>query len=224
MAGRTALAAAALVLLTSTLTGCWDDSKPSAVPPGGAGNVPAPPPLNQAPTIAGVAPSTAKVGEPYVFVPQANDPENEPLTYAIARKPSWMSFSTSTGQLFGVPGQAAIGVHKDIEISVTDGKAIASLPRFSIQVATASGTGSAKLRWVAPTQTTSGTPLKGLAGFRVYYGPRQPQFDFVLDVQDDAATQVTIDGLGKGTWYFAISAYTENGIESARSNVAMKSI
>ena len=135
-----------------------------------------------------------------------------------------MSFSTSTGQLFGIAGQAAIGVHKNIEISVTDGKTTASLPRFSIQVASAIGAGSARLRWVAPTQTTRGTPLIGLAGFRVYYGPRQPQFDFVLDVPDAAATQATIDGLGQGTWYFSISAYTETGAESARSAVAMKSI
>jgi hypothetical protein len=141
------------------------------------------------PIITGTAPATAKVGEPYVFVPQA-----------------------------------AIGARKNIEISVTDGKTTTSLPLFSIQVASESGSGSAKLRWVAPTQTSRGTPLKGLAGFRVYYGPRQPQFDFVLDVQDAAATQVTIDGLGKGAWYFSISAYIESGAESLRSNVVLKSI
>lgn len=224
MAGRFALAAVALVLSTATLTGCWDDSKPATAPPGGSGNVPAPPAANQAPIITGTAPATAKVGEPYVFVPQATDPDNDQLTYAIARMPSWMSFSPSTGQLFGIPGQAAIGAHKNIEISVSDGKTTSSLPRFSIEVASASGSGSAKLRWVAPTQTSRGTPLKGLAGFRVYYGPRQPQFDFMLDVQDATATQVTISGLGKGTWYFSISAYTESGAESLRSNVVLKSI
>lgn len=224
MAGRIALAAVALVLLTSTLTGCWDDSKPTAAAPGGTGNGSAPPALNQAPTITGVAPSTAKVGEPYVFVPQATDPDNDQLTYAIARMPPWMSFSTSTGQLFGIPGQTAIGTHKDIAISVTDGKTTASLPRFSIQVASASGTGSAKLRWLAPTKTSRGAPLVGLAGFRVYYGKRQPQFDNVLDVQDADATQVTIGGLGPGTWYFAVTAYTETGAESSRSNVVLKSI
>jgi hypothetical protein len=35
---------------------------------------------------------------------------------------------------------------------------------------------------------------------------------------------VTIDNLGPGTWYFAVSAYTEAGVESTRSNVVLKSI
>jgi hypothetical protein len=187
--------------------------------------VPAPAP-NSPPAISGVPPATASVGTPYVFVPTASDPDNDRLTFSIARMPSWMSFNTTTGQLFGNPANAAVGSYANIEISVTDGVAIAALPPFSIAVASANApsTGSARLQWVAPTQTNEGTPLVGLAGFRVYYGLRQSQPDHVLEVTGATATEVTINGLGKGTWYFAVSAYTETGAESVRSNVVQKSI
>jgi hypothetical protein len=34
----------------------------------------------------------------------------------------------------------------------------------------------------------------------------------------------TVTGLGQGTWYFAITAYTNTGLESALSNVGSKTI
>jgi hypothetical protein len=37
-------------------------------------------------------------------------------------------------------------------------------------------------------------------------------------------TTYTVNNLRPGTWYFAVSAYTTNGTESAPSNVASKTI
>jgi hypothetical protein len=134
-----------------------------------------------------------------------------------------MTFSPGTGQLYGVPGAANIGLHEGIQIRVTDGVSTVSLPRFSITVNPAA-TGSATLRWVAPTKTTSGKLLSGLAGFRVYYGLTSPKSERVITIKDPTATRATISNLGPGTWYFAVAAYTWSGVESARSNVVLKSI
>lgn len=223
--GRVARALTILLLACIALIGCWDDPGPNkqsngSAPPAGSAT-PAP---NRVPVISGVPPATATLSVPYVFVPNTIDPDNDLLTFAIANLPAWMSFNAKTGQLFGIPSAADAGVHANIKISVTDGTSISSLAPFSIAVNIAGATGSARLRWVAPTQTANGEPITDLAGFRVYYGLRQPQLDNVLDVPDASATQVTIGNLGPGTWYFAITAYTVGKIESERSNVVLKSI
>ncbi len=175
--------------------------------------------------ISGVPSTAASVGVPYVFVPNARDPNNDRLTFRISRMPTWMSFDTTTGRLSGVPGDSAVGSHTNIAITVTDGTATSALPSFSITVASAPPvTGSARVRWVAPTQTNQGTPLVGLAGFRVYYGTNQSQLDRVIELQGSTENEATIGGLGRGTWYFAVSAYTDPETESERSNVVSKTI
>jgi len=74
------------------------------------------------------------------------------------------------------------------------------------------------------TRTTNGKPLNGLAGYRVYHGLLEPKFERVLDIRNATATQAIIGSLGPGTWYFAIAAYTRDGVESARGNAMLKSI
>lgn len=210
-----------LLLASLTLTACFDDSSPGSR---GTVNGPSNAGRNSAPVISGVAPTNAHVGAFYVFIPQANDADGDPLTYSVSGLPNWLRFDATTGQLSGVPGEAAIGAHKDIRIAVSDGVSTTALPAFSILVAKSASAGSAKLSWVAPTQTSSGRPLAGLAGFRVYYGLKQPNFDRTLEVRDPAASTVTITGLGRGTWYFTVTAFTKSGAESSRSKVVMKTI
>jgi hypothetical protein len=216
-APRAVFLVAPLLLAVVALSACRDDSTSKRL--GAAGST-----QNNAPAISGRPPATASAGTPYVFVPTATDADNDPLTFTISGKPSWMTFSSSTGQLYGVPGSSAIGRYDGIQIRVSDGVNVASLPAFSISVAAATATGSAKLRWVAPTQTTSGQPLYGLAGFRIYYGRLEPRTEQMLQIGNAAATQATIGNLGPGTWYFSIAAYTRDGVESVRSNAVLKSI
>jgi hypothetical protein len=91
-------------------------------------------PSNQAPTISGTPPSTATVGAPYAFAPTASDPEGGTLTFAIANRPSWATFSTATGRLSGTPAAANVGIFANIVVSVSDGSASAALPAFAIAV------------------------------------------------------------------------------------------
>lgn len=88
---------------------------------------------NTAPVISGTPPTTATTGVAYSFQPTASDANNDPLGFTISNKPSWASFSTSTGKLSGTP--TAAGTFASIVISVSDGKATKSLPAFSIAVA-----------------------------------------------------------------------------------------
>ncbi|MGB5132805.1 MAG: putative Ig domain-containing protein [Steroidobacteraceae bacterium] len=87
---------------------------------------------NNPPTISGSAPSSVTVGQSYSFTPTASDPDGDRLRFRITNLPAWASFSSSTGRLSGTPTSA--GEYIDIGISVSDGKATASLAPFSIVV------------------------------------------------------------------------------------------
>ncbi len=91
---------------------------------------PLPPPL---PTISGTPVTKINAGLLYSFQPTAADfaGNSATLTYSIQNKPSWATFSTTTGLLTGT---AVKGTYSGIVITVSDGCATASLPAFSIRV------------------------------------------------------------------------------------------
>lgn len=107
-------------------------------------------PPNSAPTIAGVPGTTVQAGTAYTFQPTASDVDGDKLTWSIANKPSWASFSTTTGKLSGTPSSGNVGSFANIRISVSDSKLSAALPAFSIAVTAAPATNRAP--------TISGTP------------------------------------------------------------------
>lgn len=90
-------------------------------------------PVNTPPTISGSPTTRIDAGAYYDFRPSASDNDGDTLTFSIANRPSWASFSSSTGRLRGTPTSA--GVHSNIRISVSDGQATTQLPTFSITVA-----------------------------------------------------------------------------------------
>jgi len=96
-----------------------------------------PPPSNVAPTIAGTPATAATVGQAYTFAPVGDDANDDTLTYTVQNKPSWLTFTPSTGRLSGTPTSANVGTTNGIVITVTDGQASASLPSFNLTVAAA---------------------------------------------------------------------------------------
>lgn len=94
-------------------------------------------PDNRAPAISGSPATSVQATQWYTFQPAASDPDNDALTYSIANRPAWASFSTSTGRLSGAPTATHVGVYSNIVVSVSDGRASASLPAFAINVAAA---------------------------------------------------------------------------------------
>lgn len=93
-----------------------------------------PPPANNAPTISGAAPISVDVGAAYSFQPVAADADSDRLSFSISNRPSWATFSTSSGTLGGTPATANIGNYANIVVSVSDGKVTTSLPAFAISV------------------------------------------------------------------------------------------
>jgi len=94
-------------------------------------------PTNSAPTISGTPSPSVTAGQSYTFTPTASDPDGNSLKFSIVNRPPWASFSSSTGRLYGTPASSAVGEYIDIRISVSDGKASASLAPFSIVVSQA---------------------------------------------------------------------------------------
>ncbi len=98
---------------------------------------------NLAPSISGSPASQVDVGTAYSFTPNASDPDGNTLTFSILSKPSWASFSSTTGRLSGSPSGVDVGTHGGIIISVSDGVLSASLPSFAITVNQVAPTNSA---------------------------------------------------------------------------------
>ncbi|MGQ0384108.1 MAG: putative Ig domain-containing protein [Gammaproteobacteria bacterium] len=189
---------------------------------GGGSSGEEPPPANRAPTITVPASFDVLVGQSLTITPIASDPDGDTLTFSVTNKPNWLSFSTTTGVLTGTPQAGNVG-SVDVTISVSDGRGAQAndQTRVNVQQAVA---GRATLSWEAPTQRVDGSPLTNLAGFKVYYGTSASNLSNVIQIADPGARTRVIDNLTVGTWHFAASAYDQSGVESARSNVASKTI
>lgn len=199
---------------------------------------------SSAPTISGKPATQATVGSAYTATPQANG--SGALAFTIQNKPAWAQFNTTTGQLTGTP--TAAGTFANIVISVSDGKASASLPAFSINVAAASSAGSGSdagsgsgnssapseavasgpnvaLSWNVPTQTVDGQTLQNLSGYRIHYGTNQNALVNSIEVPSAGSNNYTVQNLKAGTtYYFAVRAVTSDGDESEISNVVSRVI
>jgi hypothetical protein len=84
--------------------------------------------------------------------------------------------------------------------------------------------GTATLTWSRPETRADGTPLNALAGYRIYYGTDANNLTRELDIRDGEQTQLLVEDLESGTWYFAITALSSEGIESEKSNIGIKII
>jgi hypothetical protein len=188
---------------------------------------------NNAPTITGSPATQASVGSAYSVTPQANDADGDTLAFSIQNKPTWAQFNTTTGELTGTPAsQESIA---DVVITVSDGKASASLPAFSITVGTESsasptpgstapsGPGVA-LSWNVPTQTDDGETLQDLAGYRIHYGNNQNALVSSVEIQSAGSNSFTVQNLKPGTYFFAVRAVAANGAESKLSNIISRTV
>jgi len=84
------------------------------------------------------------------------------------------------------------------------------------------GNGMADLFWTAPTTNEDGSPLT-LASFNVYKGTSSNNLQKIGSV-GAGQTAFTATGLAAGTHYFAVTAVSDTGAESAFSNVESKTI
>jgi hypothetical protein len=178
---------------------------------------------NRAPTISGTPATSVAAGQSYRFIPTTADADGDAVSFRIANKPAWAAFSTSTGELSGTPTSGFTGTYSNIQISVSDGQLVATLPAFSVTVQQAS-TGSATLSWQPPTQRTDGSPLSDLAGYRILYGTSPGNYSNRITLENPGLTSYVIGNLSPGTWYFVMTAFDTTGAESDYSGVGSKTI
>jgi hypothetical protein len=198
---------------------------PDPVEPAPSEPEPAPsepePVSNTAPTISGNPPSTVEAGSMYRFVPSANDADGDSLEFDIINNPVWASFNTSTGELSGVPSADDVGTFSNIVIQVGDGTTTSELPTFEITVEGAT-LGNTTLSWMPPTENADGSPLLDLAGFYVYWGTDPQNLAFSVAIDNPGITSYVVEGLTPGTYYFAVTAFNADNMESTFSNTVNK--
>jgi len=90
---------------------------------------------NGTPSISGFPKSAIKIGDSYSFTPSASDPDGDPLTFSISRKPQWATFDSATGRLSGQVLLGDVGVYDKVRIAVSDGSGSTSLPEHKIRMA-----------------------------------------------------------------------------------------
>jgi hypothetical protein len=195
-------------------------------------------------TIEGVGspPTSVDVERWYGFQSWATDTDGRAVSYSIKNKPSWATFDTTYGHLYGIPPTSAAGTYANIVISASDGISQASLPAFSIVVVgqggstsggggsggtttppPSSGQGSATVSWQPPTTNTNGSAINNLAGYTIYYGTSASSYSTVK-VANPGLTSYTISNLAPGAYSFAVVAYNSAGESSQYSSVATKTI
>ena len=194
---------------------------PASNPPSGSPAVPAA--ANKAPTISGTPATSVAHGAQYSFAPIAKDENGDPLTFAIANVPPWAQFDSSVGTLSGTPTIVDVGTYSSIRISVTDGAATASLPAFDIRVMNTGATASATLSWTPPTRNTDGSTYTNPGGYRIYWGTNQGAYTSSVQI-GSGLTSYVIDQLTPGTWYFAMTAFNLQGVESALTSGVSKTV
>jgi hypothetical protein len=178
---------------------------------------------NTPPTISGTPPTTATVGSQYTFTPTASDANGGTLTFSIVNRPSWATFTATTGRLQGTPGAANVGTFADIRISVSDGQDTTALAPFSIAVSqpnrapTISGTpGTAVMQGTQYTFTpTASDPDGNTLTFSVTNPPAWATFDTATGrlsgtpgPQHVGATSGIVISVSDGTLSAALPAFT----------------
>ncbi len=166
---------------------------------------------NQPPKISGTAPTSAKPGVWYNFVATASDANGDTLKFSIQNKPSWLVFNRTSGRLSATPTTANVGTYSNIIISVSDGKASASLPAFSLTVGGSSSN---------QPPTISGTPATSVATGSAYA--------FTPTAKDPEGKTLTFSITNKPAWAtFSTSTGRLSGTPSSAqtgtySNIVIK--
>jgi hypothetical protein len=73
------------------------------------------------------------------------------------------------------------------------------------------------LAWQPPTTNTNGSPITNLAGYKIHYGTQSANYTDVVSVDNAGVARYVVENLPKGTYYFALTAYNSQGVESELS-------
>jgi len=178
---------------------------------------------DSAPNISGSPRKAVKIGDTYSFTPTVVEADGDALTFYLGNQPRWIDFNAKSGKLSGRPSLGDVGTYSNIQIAVSDGSTVVYLPSFSVNV-TQSGSSSATVSWIPPTQNTDGSPLTNLAAYKIYYGVSEGNYPNQIRINNPGITRYVVDNLTPDTYYFVSTSINSDGVESRYSNVASKAI
>jgi hypothetical protein len=88
-----------------------------------------------APRLSGAPVTSVAAAHYFFFQPGVSNPSGSKLTFAVANKPSWATFDSTTGRLYGTPiPPGNVGTFNNIVISASAGALRAVLPAFALTV------------------------------------------------------------------------------------------
>jgi hypothetical protein len=88
-----------------------------------------------APQLSGTPATSVAAAHYFAFQPGVSNPSGSKLTFAVANKPSWATFDSTTGRLYGTPiPPGNVGTFNNIVISASAGSLRIALPAFAITV------------------------------------------------------------------------------------------
>ncbi len=177
---------------------------------------------NSAPNLTITAPGNGvsfSTTQTITFTASASDSEDGDISSDIVWS-SDLDGDLGTGSSLSVSLTA--GVHT-ITAMVQDSGNLTDEESIDITVEVAEGV--ATVMWTAPLENTDNSVLTNLAGFKIYFGTDANNLDQSIDVNDATLTSWVIENLSiDTTYYFAVTAINDQGIESDFSDLASKHI
>ena len=152
---------------------------------------------------------------------------NKIASISTAGAPSTTASTTSTAPTTSTSTTTAPTTSKSTTTTPTTSKSTTTTPTTSTSTTSKSNpspTLSVTLSWTAPALNTNGTILNDLMGYHIHYGTSASALTQTVAVYGAATTTGVVANLTAGTYYFAVSAYTSAGTESAPSATVSKTI
>ncbi len=75
-----------------------------------------------------------------------------------------------------------------------------------------------------PTENADGSSLTNLAGYRIYYGTNPNNLNNTIVLNNPGLTRYVVENLTPAIWHFVMTSVNAEGVESARSGSASKTI
>ena len=85
-----------------------------------------------------------------------------------------------------------------------------------------SSSGTVTLSWTPPTQNIDGSYLTDLAGYNIYYGVRQGEYDNRINISNPGIATYVVTNLSPDTYYFVATSFNTSGVESPYSSEVTK--
>lgn len=143
---------------------------------------------NDPPAITSQPPLTARVGQTYVYVITAIDPDGDPLRYSLDAGPSGMAINASGVLAWQVPAEL-LGQKLPVTVRVEDGRTGTTTQSFQIEIVSQASNSAPRV--------VSTPPLTGIVGRTYVYNMEaaDPEGDLVSWSLSQAPPGMSIDAL-----------------------------